>query len=305
MTTPIPAASGIGLRFPHHRAFLETRPKIAWLEVHTENYMGGGEAPSLLEAIRRDTPLSLHSVALSLGSAEGIDEAHLARLDAACARFEPGLVSDHLSWSVSEGVYLADLLPLPLTEEALAVTSRNIARVQARLRRRLLIENPSTYLEIDHSTIPEWEFLNELARRTGCGLLCDVNNIFVSCANHGWDAHHYLAALDASAVGEIHLAGHAVRRLGGGKEIRIDDHGSAVPAPVWALFDEALTRFGPVPVLIEWDTNLPPLATLLAEAEKAQRRLPSPTAATLTRRAKLGTLSRLRERGEPPRSGGG
>jgi uncharacterized protein len=269
---PIPRDAGIGLRFPHHRALLERRPDVAWLEVHPENYMGGGHAVACLEAARTLYPVALHGVGLSLGSAEGIDGAHLDRLAALAGCIEPGLVSEHLSWSVAGGTYLADLLPLPLTEEALDVVCRNVARMQERLGRAILIENPSSYVEFAHSTIPEPEFLAALARRTGCGLLCDVNNIYVSACNHGWDARAYLAALPADAIGEIHLAGHAVREIDGAT-LRIDDHGSRVAPTVWALYEAALARFGRVPTLIEWDTEIPPLDVLLDEAAKAQSRL--------------------------------
>jgi uncharacterized protein (UPF0276 family) len=267
---PIPAQAGIGLRFPHHRAVAETRPAIAWLEVHTENYMGGGATPAWLDAIRRDYPISCHGVGLSLGSAEGLDCDHLARIGGAVERFAPALVSEHLSWSVAGGTYLPDLLPLPLTEEALAVVCRNVDAAQAFLGRRILVENPSSYLRYRHSAIPEWEFLAAVAARTGCGILCDVNNIYVSAQNHGWDAAAYLAALPAPAIGEIHLAGHAVRRLDDGTILRIDDHGSRVAPAVWTLYAAALDRFGAVPTLIEWDTDIPPLATLLDEARHAQ-----------------------------------
>jgi uncharacterized protein (UPF0276 family) len=265
----IPADAGIGLRFRHHREVLDSRPAVPWFEVHTENYLGGGSAPRTLDAIRRDYPLSLHGTGLSLGSAEGLDAVHVARVKAAVERFEPALVSEHLSFSVTGGTYLADLLPLPMTEEALEVVCANVDRAQAVLGRRLLIENPSTYFQYRHSTIPEWEFLAQVAARTGCGILCDVNNIVVSAANHGWDARAYLAALPPRAVGEIHLAGHAVRRLEDGRTLLIDDHGSRVAPEVWALYAEALARFGTVPTLIEWDTDVPPLAVLMEEAARA------------------------------------
>jgi len=266
----IPAKAGIGLRFPHHQAVVDARPEVAWLEAHTENYMGGGTSLRYLETIRGDYPLSLHGVGLSLGSAEGIDAAHLERVRRVVERIEPGLVSEHLSWSVVGGAYLADLLPLPMTEEALDVVCRHVDQAQACLNRRLLIENPSTYLRFRHSAIPEWEFLARLAGRTGCGILCDVNNIYVSCCNHGWDAATYLAALPPAAVAEIHLAGHAVKKLDDGQVLRIDDHGSRVAPAVWALYAEALARFGPVPTLVEWDTNVPPLEVLLGEATHAE-----------------------------------
>jgi uncharacterized protein (UPF0276 family) len=242
---------------------------VAWLEAHTENYMGGGTSLRYLETIRRDYPLSLHGVGLSLGSAEDIDAAHLTRVRRVVERIEPGLVSEHVSWSVVGGAYLADLLPLPMTEEALDVVCRHVEQAQACLKRRLLIENPSTYLRFRHSTIPEWEFLARVAEHTGCGILCDVNNIYVSACNHGWDAATYLAALPRAAVGEIHLAGHAVKMLDDGQTLRIDDHSSRVAPPVWALYAEALARFGPVPTLIEWDTDVPALEVLLEEAARA------------------------------------
>lgn len=268
-SNPIPAKAGVGLRFRHHDEVTKARPRIAWFEVHTENYMGGGSAPRYLDAIRRDYPVSLHGVGLSLGSAEGLDRAHLERVRAAVERFEPALVSEHLSWSVTGGTYLADLLPLALTEEALEVVCRNVALLQETLGRRTLIENPSSYLQYRHSTIPEWEFIAAVARATGCGILCDVNNIYVSARNHGWQAARYLEALPAAAIGEIHLAGHTVRPLDNGREIRIDDHGSHVAPEVWTLYAEALKRFGPVPTLIEWDTNVPALSVLAVEASHA------------------------------------
>ena len=265
----VPAAAGIGLRFQHHRVVLDTRPAVVWMEAHTENYFGGGPSIRTLEAIRHDYPVSLHGVGLSLGSADGLDASHLERVREVVRRIEPGLVSEHLSWSIADGIYLADLLPLPMTEEALDVVCRNVQQMQDVLQRRILVENPSSYLRYRHSTIPEWEFLAAVARRTGCGILCDVNNIYVSACNHGWDPATYLAALPAQSVGEIHLAGHSIRQLEGGQVLRIDDHGSRVAPEVWALYRQALARFGPRPTLIEWDTNVPPLDVLLAEAAHA------------------------------------
>ena len=269
----IPDKAGIGLRFRHHLEVMEAQPGVAWFEVHTENYMGGGIAPQYLDSIRRDYPISLHGVGLSLGSAEGLDNAHLARVRDVVERFEPGLVSEHLSWSVSGGAYLADLLPLPMTEEALTIVCRHVDQVQSYLKRRILIENPSTYLLFKHSTVPEWEFLAQVVRRTGCGLLCDVNNIYVSACNHGWDPLIYLAALPPDAIGEVHLAGHSVRDLGQGRTLRIDDHGAPVAPPVWALYNQALRRFGPLPTLIEWDTDVPALEVLMVEAATADAAL--------------------------------
>jgi uncharacterized protein (UPF0276 family) len=265
----ISARAGIGLRFPHHQAVIARRPRVAWFEVHSENYLGGGAPLRDLETIRRDYPLSLHGVGLSLGSVDGLDAVHLERVAALATRIEPGLVSEHLTWSVSDGNYLGDLLPLPLTEEALDIVCHNVDRFQDALRRRILVENPSSYLRYRHSTIVESEFLAAVVRRTGCGILCDISNIFVSAANHGWDAHTYLAALPPAAIEEFHLAGSSVRPLSDGAALRIDDHGSPVDPAVWALFAEAVERFGARPALIEWDSNIPPLETLIAEADHA------------------------------------
>jgi len=239
------------------------------MEVHTENYMGGGSPIHCLEAIRRDIPISLHGVGLSLGSAEGLDPVHLDRIRQVAERIEPDLMSEHIAWSVSGGTYLADLLPLPMTEEALAVVCRHVDQVQSTLGRRILVENPSTYMQFRHSTIPEWEFMAAVAARTSCGILCDVNNIYVSAKNHGWNPLVYLAALPPDAISEIHLAGHSVRRLVDGGTLRIDDHSSRVISEVWSLYEEALRRFGPVPTLIEWDQNVPALDVLVDEAHHA------------------------------------
>src|SRR5438093_6685081 len=245
----IPAAAGIGLRFAHHRAVLDERPAAAWFEVHAENYMGGGKTLAYLEAIRRDHPIALHGVALSLGSAEGLDERHLHRLAVLADRIDAGLVSEHLAWTASGGTHFPDLLPLPLNEESLVIVCRNIDHAQHVLRRRLLVENPSTYLRYRHSTIPEWEFMAALAAHTGCAILCDVNNIYVSACNHGFEASAYLRALPAPAIAEFHLAGHKLRRFEDGRSIRIDDHGSRVAPPVWSLYAEAVAQFGPRPTL--------------------------------------------------------
>lgn len=272
-TSPIPAAAGIGLRFAHHEIVTATRPTVPWFEVHAENYFGHGKLRQVLEAVRRDYPVSLHGVGLSLGSADGLDRRHLERLTALARAIEPGLISEHLSWSLTGGQYLADLLPLPMTEEALDLVCRHVQQVQDALQRAILIENPSTYLQLEHSALPEWVFLRELAARTGCGILCDVNNIFVSASNHGWDPQQYLAGLPCAAIGEFHLAGHAVRALDDGSLVRIDDHGSRVAPAVWALYEQALERFGPRPTLIEWDTAIPEFDVLLDEAALAARRL--------------------------------
>lgn len=261
---------GIGLRAPHVAEILATRPPVGWLEVHTENYLGGGPAPRALDRVRREHPISLHGVGLSLGSAEGLDRGHLARVVALARRIEPVLVSEHLSWSIAGGAYLNHLLPLPYTGETLAVVAAHVTETQEALGRPLLVENPSSYLRFRNSPIPEPDFLAELARRTGCLLLCDLNNVFVSCRNFDRDPVAYLEALPARAIGEIHLAGHAENDADG-RVILIDDHGSRVSDEVWALYERALERFGPRPTLVEWDTDVPALAVLLDEARRAER----------------------------------
>jgi uncharacterized protein (UPF0276 family) len=221
-----------------------------------------------LEALRADYPIALHGVGLSLGRADALDERHLARLQRLVERLAPTLVSEHLAWSEVGGAYLNHLLPLPYTEETLAIVRCHVDQLQERLGRRVLIENPASYLRFRHSPIAEPEFLRELQARTGCGLLCDVNNVYVSGHNLGFDPAGYLDALPAGAVGEIHLAGHAVNDAGG-RTVLIDDHGSAPIEEVWSLYGRALRRFGAVPTVIEWDTSLPALAVLLAEAARA------------------------------------
>lgn len=271
--SPIPRMrSGIGLRAPHHAEIVASRPAVGFLEVHAENYMGGGAALHHLEAARREWPVSLHGVGLSLGSAQGLDASHLARLARLAGRIEPFLVSEHLSWSGLPGLYLNDLLPLPYTQEALAVVVENVDRAQTALRRRILIENPSAYLEFHRMEMSEAEFLIELARRTGCGLLCDVNNIFVSAVNLGRDARADLLALAGAPVGELHLAGHCVKEIDG-TPLLIDDHGREVPESVWELHEVAAALFPSAPALIEWDSNIPPLDILVAEAAKADARI--------------------------------
>jgi len=260
-------AVGVGLRLPHMAEIAATRPQIGFLEVHAENYMAETLALDRLLELRRDYPVSLHGVALSLGSAEALDRDHLARLKALIEQVEPVLVSEHLAWSAIGGVYLNDLLPLAYTEASLELFCRHVEEAQEGLGRRLLIENPSSYLRYRLSQIPEAEFMTEIARRTGCGILCDVNNIYVSAFNFGFDPIAYLQALPVEAIGEIHLAGHHAAE---GVDILIDDHGSRVAEPVWQLYAAALRRFGPVPTLIEWDTNLPVLDVLLEEMRRAE-----------------------------------
>jgi uncharacterized protein (UPF0276 family) len=269
---PVPADAGIGLRFPHHDHVLDSEPDVAWFEVHPENYLG--PAGEVLEKVRRSYPVSLHATGLSLGSADGVDESHLAAIAGLASRIKPVLISDHLSWSAVGGVFLPDLLPLPYTREALDVFAANIDKVQNALKRAILIENPSVYLAFRDAEMDEGTFLGALVRRTGCGLLLDVNNVAVSAANLGEDADARLDAwLDAvplDAIGQIHLAGHAVRDLPGGGQVRIDDHGSPVSDAVWALYRKVISRTGARPSLIEWDTDIPAFAVLQREAASAQ-----------------------------------
>lgn len=269
----IPARAGIGLRAGHYRDFLERRPAMAWLEVHPENFFApGGRALAVLEQVRADYPLSLHGVGLSPGSSDPLDRTHLDKLGQLIARFEPGLVSEHLSWGSAGGVHVNDLLPLPYTGEALAHMIDRIGQIQDHLGRAILIENVSSYLEFTDSRIPEWEFLAELASRSGCGILLDVNNVYVNACNHGFDAVAYLNHMPAEAIGEIHLAGHSVDSTDGG-ELLIDTHNRPVCDAVWTLYRQLIERIGPRPTLIEWDQDLPALPVLLAEAAQADAML--------------------------------
>lgn len=267
---PVPAGCGIGLRAPHVDEVIAARPDVAWFEVHPENYMGGGPALRRLEQVRRDYPVSVHGVGLSLGRSDDLDARHLRRLTELVERVKPALISEHLSWSITAGHYLNHLLPLPYTDESLGTLTRHVEQLQDGLGQRVLIENPSSYLRFKHSPIPEPEFLAELARRTGCGILCDVNNIYVTAQNLGLDPLAYLDALPGETVGEIHLAGHS-RNDADGRAILIDDHGSRVSPGVWRLYQEALTRFGPTPTLIEWDTDIPAFDVLRQEARAAEQ----------------------------------
>jgi hypothetical protein len=262
-------SAGIGLRSEHCSEFLASDPDVGFIEVHAENYFGRGGLPlRTLGRARRDHALSLHGVGLSIGSADPLDAQHLDRLAALIARFQPAFVSEHLCWTSHRGTHLNDLLPLPLTGEALAHVVRRVDEVQARLGRTILLENVSSYFEYAHSTIPEPEFIAAVARQTGCGLLLDVNNVYVSARNHGFDADDYLDRIPRDAVHELHLAGH-VRRPCPGGELLIDSHSEPVCAEVWALYAHALRRFGALPTLVEWDSDLPPLEVLIGEARKA------------------------------------
>jgi hypothetical protein len=255
------------LRAPHYREVVETRPRIAWFEVHSENFFGAGGQPHwFLEQVRAHYPISLHGVGLGLGSTDPLSQDHLRKLAALTRRYEPGLVSEHLCWSAVGGRHLNDLLPLPYTEEALNHVCERVDAVQVALGRQILVENISSYLRYRHSTIPECEFLAEVARRSGCGILLDVNNVFVSAINHGFDPRHYLSAIPGLCVGEIHLAGFTAV-----EGCLIDTHGSTVSPEVWNLYAELVRRIGPRPTLIEWDTDIPALEVLLGEARRAQQ----------------------------------
>jgi len=271
--------AGIGLRSPHLDEIAREKPATGFLEIHAENYLAPSPALAVVERLRGDYPFSVHAVGLSLGSADGLDETHLARVAALVKRLQPELVSDHLSWSVAGGRYFNDLLPLPYTEEALQVVARNVGRLQEALGRQVSIENPSCYLRFAHATMTEPEFLAELVRRSGCGLLLDANNVHVTAHNLGLDPRVWLAGLPAAAITEYHLAGHATNDADG-EPVLIDDHGSRVAPLVWTLFDDIVRRFGPRPTLVEWDTDIPALAVLLDEAERAARLLAAPGHAT-------------------------
>ncbi len=265
----LPAAAGIGLRSPHHRLVLEQPPDVGWMEVHSENFFGaGGEPLQVLEAVRARYPVSLHGVGLSLGSVGELSRRHLEKLKALVERIEPAAISEHLCWSSVYGRFLNDLLPLPYTREALDTICEHVLRAQDFLGRPILVENISSYLRFAGAEIPEWEFVAAVAKRTGCGILLDVNNIYVSARNHGFDPQTYLEAIPRDQVWEIHLAGYEED-----DGLLVDAHSRPVHEPVWQLYANALARFGPVATLIEWDNDIPALETLVTEADKAERLL--------------------------------
>ncbi len=268
---PIPASAGIGLRAAHHADFLEARPDIPWVEVHSENFFAdGGRQLQLLDTIRHDYGLSLHGVGLSLGSTDPLDGEHLRRLARLVRRVAPALVSEHVAWGSVAGTFLNDLLPMPCTSEALAQLVSRVGQVQDLLGRQILVENVSSYLQFAGNEMTEWEFLVALARRAGCLLLLDVNNIFVNASNHGFDPLAYLDAIPPELVAEYHIAGHSVVAAAG-ETLLVDTHDAPVAAAVWQLFAAALLRIGRRPVLLERDARLPPLAALIAEARLADR----------------------------------
>lgn len=282
---PIPARAGVGLKAEHFWDITDTAPDVGWFEVHPENYMGDGGFPHhMLTKIRERYPLSLHGVGLSIGAAHPLDLEHLARLKALVQRYQPGLVSEHLAWSTHDGCFLNDLLPLPYTPETLDHVVRHVDQVQRVLGRQILIENPSTYLLFEESTLSETEFLDTLARWSGCGLLLDCNNAYVSAINHGLDPIEYIDAFPMRHVREFHLAGHADFASAHGDRVLIDSHDRPIIDAVWALYERALARSGAVPTLIEWDNDIPAWRELFAEAQKAERllqsvRLPNASAA--------------------------
>ncbi len=268
----IPARAGAGLKPEHVAEILANHPQIGFFEVHAENYMGAGGPPHRqLEAIRHDYPVSLHGVGLSIGGEQPLDREHLQRLAELNRRYEPGLFSEHLAWSTHETTYYNDLLPVPYDRPTLDRVCDHIDEVQETVGRRMLLENPSTYVAFEQSTKSEIDFLTEITRRTGCGLLLDVNNVFVSSTNHQRSAEAYLAEFPMSEVGEIHLGGHAPDTDDAGRPLLIDAHDREVDAAVWALYESVIRRHGPLPTLIEWDNDIPAWTVLLAEANAASR----------------------------------
>lgn len=266
----IPARGGLGLKAEHYRAVLAAKPELGFFEIHAENYMGEGGPPHrYLTAIRQDYPLSLHGVGLSIGGNRPLDKSHLQRLRALIERYQPGLFSEHLAWSTHDTGYLSDLLPLPYTASTLTQVCAHIDETQSALGRQMLLENPSSYLSFDESSYSEADFIAETVRRTGCGLLLDVNNVFISAANLKTSVLAYIDAYPLAHVQEIHLAGHDVTTDTEGETLLLDTHGADVAIPVWELYAEVIARTGPLPTLIERDNNVPALEDLVAEARRA------------------------------------
>jgi uncharacterized protein len=271
---PIPAVAGVGLKPEHWQEITAERPAIGWFEVHAENYMEAGGPPhAVLTTIREHYPLSVHGVGLSIGGLGPIDAEHLGRLKQVCDRYQPGLVSEHLAWSTHDGVYLNDLLPVPYTAQSLRRVCDHMDQAQTTLRRRILLENPSTYVRFASTDRTEVQFLSEIVERTGCGLLLDVNNVFVSATNHNFSAAEYIATFPMGFVGEIHLGGHAHDVDDCGTPLLIDAHGSEVADPVWDLYRSALAKAGATPTLIEWDNDVPAWSVLMKEALRADHAL--------------------------------
>ncbi len=266
----MPKKAGVGLKADHYHDILNNKPDMGWFEVHPENYMGAGGPPhSYLTQIRENYPLSVHGVGLSIGGAHPLNTDHLNRLKAVVDRYQPDLFSEHLAWSTHSSGYFNDLLAAPYTQETLDVVCQHIDQIQSHLNRKMLLENPSTYVIFNDSTFDEIDFITEIARRTGCGLLLDVNNLYVSCINHNKNAKAYIEAFPVEHVEEIHLAGHAEDRNDEGGRLLIDAHDRPVVEEVWKLYEHTLARTGAVPTLIEWDNNIPIWAELASEAQKA------------------------------------
>lgn len=266
----LPGAAGIGLRLPHLAEVVATRPAVGWLEAHPENFLANPHAMELLTELSRHYPLSVHTVGISIGSVEGIDRTHLRRLRELIDALDPVLVSGHLAWSTNQGAYLNDLLPLPYDEESLRTVVAHLDEVQNGLGRAYVIENPSTYVRFRSSTMTELEFLNELVHRTDCQLLCDVSNVYLSGHNMGYDPYGFIDGLPAEAVTELHLGGFTPEEdeATTGGTLLVDTHASSVAAPVWDLYAHAVRRFGAKPTILEWDNDIPALATLIDEAQR-------------------------------------
>jgi uncharacterized protein (UPF0276 family) len=262
--------SGVGLRNQHLDYVLEHNPKINWFECHSENFFDYGIQTEKLEEISKLYPLSLHGVGLSLGSTDELNKTHLDKLKSAIDRFKPQLVSEHLSWGSVDGNFFNDLLPMPYTIASLQLFADKVKQTQDAIGTQILIENPSSYLEFKDSTISEWDFYSQLPNLSGCGLLLDLNNIFVSSKNHNFNTQDYLSAINKEDIQEMHLAGFSVNNYEKGS-ILIDDHGSKVKDEVWDLYKNAVDKFGKKPTLIEWDTNIPEFEVLQSEAQKIQR----------------------------------
>ena len=293
VSAEIPLRAGAGLKAQHCDAILDGKPDIGWFEVHAENYMGAGGPPHrYLEAIRRDYPVSLHGVGLSIGGDGPLDEAHLSRLKALNERYQPALVSEHLAWSSHGGVFFNDLLPVPYTGEAVVRVSAHIGRLQDVLGRPVLLENPSVYVAFEACEMSEIDFLTAVARRSGCGLLLDVNNAHVSATNQGFSAEDYIDAFPHAIVGEIHLGGHARDRDDAGATLLIDAHDRRVDDRVWALYTRSISRGGAKPTLIEWDNDVPDWKTLYAEARTADRLMVAQDALRRTRQEAEGAAGR-------------
>jgi uncharacterized protein (UPF0276 family) len=270
---PTAERTGIGLRLPHIAEVVATRPPVGWLEIHPENFLANPHGLELLTDLARDYPISVHTVGISIGSADGIDRDHLRRLGTLVDRLNPVLVSGHLAWSTVGGAYLNDLLPLPYTEETLRVVVAHLTEVQDVLGRAYVIENPSTYVSLATSTMSELEFLRALVNATGCRLLCDVSNVHLSGHNMGYDPYRYIDEFPAGAVAELHLGGFTPEddEATPGGTLLVDTHAHAVAEPAWDLYAHAIRRFGPQPTIVEWDNDLPTLAVLIGEATKADR----------------------------------